>query len=48
MCASDDLLNLIARPTPYYKSGEAQEVFRLRMDNKNWQKQWPDLTVRYN
>jgi hypothetical protein len=40
----DDLLDIVARPTPFMK-GDLLEVFASRMQKKNWQKRWPKLKV---
>lgn len=41
----EDLTNLILRPIPEFRSGKMLEVFKYRVQNKNWMKTWPDLKV---
>lgn len=40
----DDLLEMIARPTPYLK-GERMAIFHDRIEKKKWQERWPKLKV---
>lgn len=42
---TDDLFNLVARPTPYCKSETMLQVFRDRVAKKQWQQKWHDLIV---
>lgn len=42
---ADDLLGLIARPTPYF-SDDKISVFHYRITNKQWLKRWPKLVVK--
>lgn len=39
----DDLVNLIVRPSPYFF--DKLDVFRNRVEKKNWLERWPDLEV---
>lgn len=41
---TDDLLKLVARPTPI-SGGKNIEVFRNRMHKKQWQSRWPHLRI---
>lgn len=45
---TDDLLNLVARPTPLFRSGRLLDVYKERMANKKWQQRWPNITIRYD
>jgi hypothetical protein len=38
-----DLLNFIARPTPAF--AHKLDIYRARLEAKNWQVRWPRLTV---
>lgn len=42
---TDDLLGLIARPTTYFTQGELLELFRRRVESKQWRTKWPQLQV---
>jgi len=42
---TDDLFNLVARPTPHCKTGAMLKVFQERINKKQWQQKWPDLQV---
>lgn len=42
---TDDLFNLIARPTPHCKTGPMFKLFQDRIVDKQWQQKWPDLRV---
>ena len=42
---SEDLLNLVLRPTPYFKPGNSSNAFYDRIKNKGWQKRWPHLKI---
>jgi hypothetical protein len=41
---TDDLFNLVARPTPYF-TGDLIKTFHERVEKKQWQKRWPHLKV---
>jgi hypothetical protein len=41
----DDLLGLIARPSPCIQGPELMKLFHNRIDQKKWQQRWPHLTV---
>lgn len=41
---TDDLLSLIARPTPYMQ-GDLLNVFHTRMAKKRWQERWSALRI---
>lgn len=41
---TDDLLGLIARPTPYF-TGDLLKTFHERVEKKQWQQRWPNLKV---
>lgn len=42
---TDDLLNLIARPNPNFKTRKLLGVFNDRVEKKQWRKVWPNLRV---
>lgn len=42
---TDDLLGLIARPTPYCRTGRMLQVFKDRIEQKKWRQKWPELRV---
>jgi len=42
---SDDLLNIVARPTPYFTGVNSQTV-RDRIEKKQWRKKWPMLQIK--
>ena len=42
---TNDLFGLVARPTPYCESGDMLELFKRRIEQKQWQQKWPDLRV---
>ena len=42
---TDDLFNLIARPTPHCKTEPMLQIFRQRIREKQWLQKWPDLRV---
>lgn len=42
---SDDLLNMIARPTPHLH-GDLIQIFYDRVKKKNWQIRWPTLQIK--
>lgn len=42
---TDDLLNLIARPTEPFKHPELLPTFYDRVQRKNWREKWPHLRV---
>ena len=42
---TDDLFNLVARPTPYCMTGAMLELFHDRIQKKQWQQKWPDLRI---
>lgn len=39
----DDLVNLIVRPSPYFF--DKLDIFRNRIESKNWLEKWPNLKV---
>jgi len=41
----DDLLNLVARPTPAIVEAGLLSLFRERVAKKKWQERWPHLRV---
>lgn len=41
----DDLLGLIARPTPYFAVSEQLDTFKDRVARKAWQQRWPRLKI---
>ena len=43
---TDDLFNLIARPTPYFRKKPLLQEFTNRVEQKKWQQRWPSLKVR--
>lgn len=42
---TDDLLGLVARPTPYFM-GDLLKTFQERVEKKQWQQRWPHLNVK--
>ncbi|MFJ7736448.1 nucleotidyltransferase family protein [Lysinibacillus sp. NPDC097287] len=43
----EDLFNKIVRPTPYFQKGsELQAIYIKRMQEKEWDKTWKDLSIR--
>lgn len=42
---TDDLYNLVARPTPYFKKSPLLSRFDERVSKKEWQKKWPNLRI---
>ena len=40
---TDDLYELVARPTPYFKSAGLIDRFHTRVEEKKWQARWPNL-----
>ena len=42
---TDDLFGLIARPTPFFATGELLKRFYMRVAEKRWQERWPELRV---
>lgn len=42
---TDDLYNLVARPTPYFNNPKLIDKFHLRVAEKKWQERWPGLKV---
>jgi hypothetical protein len=40
-----DLFGLIARPTPFFATGELLNRFYTRVAEKRWQERWPELRV---
>ena len=42
---TDDLFNLVARPTPYCMTGAMLQLFMNRIEQKQWQRKWPHLHV---
>ncbi len=42
---TDDLLGLVARPTPYTRAAGLMPLFRDRINQKQWRKKWPQLQV---
>lgn len=42
---TDDLFNLVARPTPYCRTETMLGLFRERIATKRWRQKWPDLQV---
>lgn len=42
---TDDLYGLVARPTPFFVSGELLQTFYARVSEKGWQERWPELRV---
>ncbi|HSD55688.1 MAG TPA: nucleotidyltransferase family protein [Candidatus Saccharimonadales bacterium] len=42
---TDDLLGLVARPTPYF-TGDLLATFHERVEKKQWRKRWPHLQVK--
>jgi len=41
----DDLIDLIARPTPRFQAKELIGIFKKRVKNKKWQEKWPRLKI---
>lgn len=41
----DDLVNLVVRPSPLFSRGI--QIFKDRVQKKQWQKKWPKLTIVY-
>lgn len=41
----DDLVNLVARPTPKFQTVELIDTFNGRIQKKDWRKKWPHLKV---
>lgn len=41
----DDLVNLIVRPTPEFRTGRLLKIFKYRVDAKKWLDIWPGLKV---
>jgi hypothetical protein len=42
---TDDLFNLIARPTPNFKNDKQLVIFHDRVEKKRWKEKWPDLRI---
>lgn len=42
---SDDLLGLIARPTPLFTHTSRIDTFHKRVKSKQWQQKWPNLKI---
>jgi hypothetical protein len=42
---TEDLFNLVARPTPYMSSKDLMQLFRQRIDTKGWRQKWPHLQI---
>jgi hypothetical protein len=43
---TDDLLGLVARPTPFFAdSKDLMQLFHERVDKKQWRQKWPHLQV---
>jgi len=41
----DDLVNLIVRPTPSFKSGDRRTVYEQRISTKKWETTWCRLRI---
>ncbi|MFC1787910.1 nucleotidyltransferase family protein [Patescibacteria group bacterium] len=41
---SEDLLNMIVRPTPVFEN--RQEIYQARLEKKNWSNIWPKLRFK--
>jgi len=41
----NDLVSLIIRPIPEFRSGKLLDVFNYRVKEKAWQKKWPNLKI---
>lgn len=41
----DDLVNLIVRPTPFFKSEERRAIYEERISAKKWETTWHDLRI---
>jgi len=44
---TDDVFELIARPTPFFEQEPKLAIYRERMTEKNWQNRWPHLRIEY-
>lgn len=44
----EDLLNLVARPTPYFQNTEMLDTFHKRVIEKKWRERWPNLKIELN
>ncbi len=42
---TEDLFNLVARPTPHCDTDVMLKIFNDRIEQKQWQQKWPDLRV---
>ncbi len=42
---TDDLFNLVARPTRYFQTEQGLKTFYGRIEKKEWKKRWPSLKV---
>ncbi|HFI0405376.1 TPA: nucleotidyltransferase family protein [Streptococcus suis] len=44
----DDIYNYIVRPTPHFlANSKRMDIYKKRMKKKNWKKQWPAITIKY-
>lgn len=42
----EDAINLAVKPTPYFTADNRRlEVYRSRMEQKNWKRYWPNITI---
>ncbi len=41
----DDLVNLVVRPTPFYKSEEKHPIYEQRINTKKWETTWHRLHI---
>ncbi|HFI0791966.1 TPA: nucleotidyltransferase family protein [Streptococcus suis] len=44
----DDIYNYIVRPTPHFlANSKRMDIYKKRIKKKNWKKQWPAITIKY-
>lgn len=42
---TEDLFNLIARPSPFFNTESRIGTFYSRLEHKQWKQRWPDLRI---
>ncbi|PKJ54903.1 nucleotidyltransferase family protein [Bacillus sp. SN10] len=47
-CGIEDVLSLQVRPTAHFlESKERLHMYNIRVNKKNWQSKWPNITITY-
>ncbi|MEH7061331.1 nucleotidyltransferase family protein [Bacillus wiedmannii] len=47
-CGIEDVLSLQVRPTaPFLETKERLHIYNTRVNKKNWQNKWPNITITY-